>query len=366
MEIDVIEYNEKYNYKVGLSKDKKIKLFTSPAANYSFNLVTGAMYSWGRNLQEDPANFPVPSILDMEITTKCTGINGKVCPYCYKANTAIGRNMSFETFKHIIDVYPKSLTQVALGADATLKSNPDIWDMMEYCRENFIVPNVTAVDIDDETADKLAKYCGAVAISYHENLDVCANSVKKLTDRGMTQVNMHLVIYNENFDECMNVLKAVKEDSRFEKLNAVVMLSLKQKGRATKGYTALSQEKFNALCEYAKDSKIGIGFDSCSSLKAMRAFDESVRNSIIPCEAAGQESSYINVDGFYFPCSFCEGFKDNRVDWTKGLNVLECNSIDDFIEKIWRNEKTLFSGKLLKETEKCNELNCKECPFYKI
>lgn len=364
--INSIEKSERFNYEVFETQNGVWKLFRSPEANYNFNRVTGRMESWGRTEEEDPKEFPAPNILDLEVTTICTGIRGKVCPYCYKANTPNGVNMSFDTFKKIIDIYPKSLTQIAFGADATLKSNPAIWDMMKYAREKGIVPNVTAVDIDDETADKLAKYCGAVAVSYHEDIDVCADSIKKLTDRGMSQVNMHLVIYDENFDECMSVLKAVKEDPRLKKLNAVVMLSLKQKGRAVKGYTALSQEKFNKLCNYARENKIGIGFDSCSSLKAFRAFDESVRSSIIPCEAT-RESSFISVgkteEGpMYYPCSFAEG----EEDWKKGLPVLECNSPEEFITKIWNHPKTLAFKDSLNKTACDNCENCRHCPMFNV
>jgi hypothetical protein len=363
----LIEKSEKYNYEVKLENDGAVKIFWSPHANYFFNLKTGTMVSWGDHLEDDPKEFPAPNICDLECTTICTGIRGKVCPYCYKANTHTGKNMSFETFKHIIDVFPKSLTQIAIGADATLKSNPDLWKMMEYARKNNIVPNITAVDIDDETADKLVKYCGAVAISYHENADVCANSIKKLTDRGMAQVNMHLVIYEENYEECLRLFKIIKEDPRFAKLNAVVMLSLKQKGRAATGYHILSQKHFKKLCNIARSYKISIGFDSCSSLKAYNAFknNSGIFNQIIPCESS-IESSYINVEGKYYPCSFCEGEKTGDLDWTEGLNVLDCNSSEDFLDKIWNNPKTIQFKNALKSSARCNGFNCRECPMFKI
>lgn len=372
---ELIEKSEKYGYEVYLaeisdsddSNSEFVKSFVSKNAHYLFDLKTGFMESWGVTSKKPPEFFPAPNILDMEITTRCTGVKGKVCPYCYKANTSKGKNMSFETFKHIIDVYPKSLTQVALGADATLKSNPDIWKMMEYARENNIIPNITAVDIDDETADKLVKYCGAVAISYHENIDVCADSVKRLTDRGMVQTNMHLVIYEENYEECLNVFHTIKTDPRFEKLNAVVLLSLKQKGRADSGYHCLSQEKFNNLCKTAEELGVGLGFDSCSSFKTCKAYEDhpEIFKYIIPCEAT-LESSYINVDGFYYPCSFCEGEQRYNVDWTEGINVLECSSTDDFLDKIWNNPKTNQFRDILKSTAKCNKFNCRTCPMFNV
>lgn len=366
MEFDIIEKSEKYKYAVGLSKDKKAKVFKSSNANYLFNLEDGQMLSWGERFEDDPQRFPCPSILDCEITTICKGVNGKVCPFCYKANTPNGKNMSFETFKHILDVYPKSLTQCAFGADASLTSNPDLWKMAEYCRQNNIIPNITAAQLDDETADKVAKYMGATAISVYEDKNAAYDSVKRLTDRGMTQVNIHLMISQETFERAKQVLSDVKTDPRLKKLNAVVMLSLKKKGRGV-NFHPLTQEQFNELVSYARTNKIGLGFDSCSSLKAYRAFSDKpeVRDSIIPCEAS-IESSYINVDGYYYPCSFCEGEKSGDLDWTSGINANECRSTEEFLDKIWYNEKTLEFSKALLNT-KCNNCeDCRHCPMFEV
>lgn len=354
----IIEKSDKHKYVVAMSSDRENKLFTSPEANYVFNLKTGTMASWGRTVKEDPEVFPAPNILDMEVTTSCS----HMCPFCYKSNNPNGKNMSFETFKKIFDILPKSLTQIAFGADYDLSSNPDLWKMMEYAREHEVIPNVTAGYVSEETADLLAQYCGAVAISRYESKDKCYDSIKRLTDRGMTQVNMHYMISEETFDRCMETLEDIKSDPRLEKLNAIVMLSLKQKGRGT-GYHCLSQDKFNQICSKAREYNIGLGFDSCSSLKAYRAFADrpEVRDSIIPCEAA-RESSYINVDGVYFPCSFCEG----EGEWKTGLNVLDCTGPDDFLDKVWKHEKTVKFCSALSKTETDNCEKCRHCPIFNV
>ena len=168
-----------------------IKQMSSPLANYIFNKETGTMVTWGETKDTEPPRFPAPTILDIEITTICKG----GCKFCYKSNTAEGKNMSLGAFKHILDVFPNTLTQIAFGADADLTANPDLWKMMEYAREKGIVPNITAAWIDENTADKLARYCGAVALSrYEHSKDKCYDSVKMLTDRGMQQVNMHFML----------------------------------------------------------------------------------------------------------------------------------------------------------------------------
>ena len=340
-----------------INENETLKKMTSPLANYIFNKKDGTMLTWGEDKDKEASRFPAPTILDIEITTICKG----GCPFCYKSNTSNGKNMSLENFKHILDIFPRTLTQIAFGADADLTANPDLWKMMEYAREKSIVPNITAAWFDEETADKLAKYCGAVALSrYEHSKDKCYDSVKMLTDRGMSQVNMHFMLAEETYQQCLNTLDEIATDERLKKLNAFVILSLKAKGRGV-GFHKCSQEHFNEIVNKAQDLDIRLGFDSCSSAKALEAFyfDENIEKCIISCEAA-RESSYINVDGKYFPCSFCEGTKG----WEEGLDVLSCSNEEDFIEKIWNDPATLkFMEKLNNTTDKHG---CRHCPIYKV
>lgn len=358
MKINVIEYNSKHNYKVGMSDDGEMKFFTSPNANYMFNLKTGTMHSWGRTMNDDPGRFPVPNILDMEVTTICSHL----CPFCYKSNNMNGKNMSFETFKKIFDVLPKSITQIAFGADYDLSSNSDLWKMMDYARGHNVIPNVTAGFVSNETADKVAHCCGAVAISRYESKDKCYDSIKRLTDRGMDQVNMHYMLSRETYDRCLETLDDIANDNRLEKLNALVILSLKTKGRGV-GFHPVTQEQFNHICDIARENGISIGFDSCSSLKAYRAFSDmpEVQSNIIPCEAA-RESSYINVEGKYYPCSFMEG----EEGWKEGIDVLGCNSVEEFVDKVWFNNCTLDFSRVLEDTCNDNCENCRHCPMFEV
>lgn len=337
--------------------DGKMKVMASPDAHYVFDTESGTMITWGKSIDDEPERFPAPNILDIECTTICNG----GCSFCYKSNTLNGKYMSFETFKHILDVFPKTLTQIAFGADADLSSNPDLWKMMEYARQQGIIPNITAAYCDDATADNLANYCGAVALSrYEHSKDKCYESVKKLTDRGMQQVNMHFMLAEETYLQCLDTLDDIANDPRLEKLNALVILSLKKKGRGEMFHTC-SQAHFNEIVKKAQDLHIGLGFDSCSSAKALEAFnhDENVAKCVISCEAS-RESSYINVDGQYFPCSFMEGTEN----WCTGLSVLDCSSEEDFIEKIWNNPRTLEFMKNLNDTT--DEHECRHCPYYEV
>lgn len=336
-----------------------MKVYNSEEAHYVFNPKTGFTVTWGKTPSEDPMKFPSPNILDLEVTTKCTG----GCNTCYKSNTFAGKYMTFDTFKKIFDIIPKSITQIAFGADYDLSSNPDLWKMMEYARNKGIIPNITTVYVNDETADKLAEYCGAVAISLHPHLknafDICYDSVKRLIDRGMDQINIHVVLEKETYQDTLKLFNDRLTDPRLSKLNAIVCLSLKQKGRGV-NHHIINQEEFNRLVDIAKKGNFSIGFDTCSAKKALISFknDKEVSNCVERCEST-LSSSYINVDGEYFPCSFTEGTEG----WERGIDVLTCKNTEEFIDKVWNNPRTEeFRKKLIEEVYD----GCRNCPIYNV
>lgn len=348
---------EQKTLEICFAKDKKgniVKMCRSLKYNYLFNLKTGYFLRWGRTEADDPEMAPGPEILDIEITTICA--NG--CPFCYKGNTSSGKNMSFDTFKIILDKFPPTLTQLAFGADANATSNPDLWKMADYARSKFVIPNITVANISDDTADKIAKVMGACAVSRYADKNQCYDSIKRLTDRGMKQVNIHAMICEETFDRTIETINDMRSDPRLEKMNAIVMLSLKCKGRGEHGFTPLSQERFNQLVEAAQKAGINYGFDSCGSSKFLNYLDKTnppnktqLQVSVEPCES-GLFSTYVNVDGRYSPCSFCEG----TPGWENGIDL---TSIDNFTNDVWFSEKVKgWRQKLLE--------NKRNCPIYNV
>ena len=92
------------------------KYFYSDEINNAFNMRNGYNVMWGKNKDEDPKWSPYgPFILDLEVSTVCSGTDQGPCKHCYKSNTPKGEYMTFETFKSILDKMPKTLTQVAFG-----------------------------------------------------------------------------------------------------------------------------------------------------------------------------------------------------------------------------------------------------------
>lgn len=341
------------NMKIIMFKDWKF--LRSKDLNYSFNMKNGYMEVYGKSKEDDPSWSPYgPFIADVEITTICNGIRGKLCQYCYKSNTCNGKNMSLATLQKVINTINqnKTLTQVAFGLGSTGEENPELWDMCKWLRSINIIPNGTVADISNETAKKIAQYFGACAISYHSDKDVCYDSVKKLTDLGMEQVNMHYVIYKENFNETLQVFDDILNDPRLSKLNAIVLLSLKKKGRAeNSNFTQLSQSDFNTLVHLAFKKGIRLGFDSCSAPKFEKAIHGFPNEKALLQLSERCESScfslYCNVNGMYYPCSFSE--------FGEGIDLTNCTDFDN----VWMHPRTnCFRNNLL--------ANDRNCPIYEI
>lgn len=328
----------------------RFKIHKSPDYNYIFRRIDGEFIRWGKTLADDPQQAPFPEILDIEVTTKCEGIPDKFtgitkpCKFCYKSNTANGKNMSLKTFKEILLKFDRGLTQIAFGADATATNNPDLFDMMRFTIEQDVVPNITVANITDETAEILSELCGAVAVSRYENKDICYDSVRRLTDCGMNQVNIHMMISEQTYDDALETIYDIQHDSRLAKLNAIVFLSLKQTGRG-KNFTILSKNKFKTIIKTCRDNNVSFGMDSCSAPK----FLDIIRNTkyakyerfVEPCEST-LFSAYINVDGEFFPCSFAE--------MLIGINVLEHDTFDT----VWNaTPANNFRQALLRNDRKC-------------
>jgi hypothetical protein len=340
------------------------KVFKTENYNYIFNRDNGFFARWGKTSDDDPLYSPFgPEILDLEVSTICGGIDGINCSHCYKSNSVCGENMNFQTFKSIFHKMPETLTQIAFGV-GDIDGNPDLFDIFHYCihnKYNKVVPNITinGFNITDEIADKLVKYCGAVAVSRYDR-DYCYNTVQKLISKGMKQINIHMLVCEETYDSCLQVMKDYHHDKRLKGLNAIVFLLLKPKGEKN-NFTIIKEKKYyKDIINYAFSNNINIGFDSCFAplflgcIKGRKDF-KKIDRLVESCEST-LFSSYINVKGLYYPCSFVED------EW-KGIDVLNCN---DFIKDVWYGEETVkFREKLLKQ-ENIISKTCRFCPVFDI
>jgi MoaA/NifB/PqqE/SkfB family radical SAM enzyme len=298
------------------------------------------MEIWGKTLEENPDRCPTgPIIADIELSKKCNF----GCSYCYKAtNKAPEKGMTLEEFKTILPKLGNQLTQIAFGVDSNLSQTPNAIDIMRYTYSQGITPNITLVDVNKELADTLVNNVkvGAVSISLHllnksKPKDIYYNSIKALTDVGLKQTNAHFVLSKNTLPLLDEVLKDIKTDKRLEKLNALVILSLKQKGRGVND-NPVSKEEFAEVLTKLQKAKINFGFDSCSVGKLntiTRQYDDVTES----CESfAG--SLYINEKGIVSPGSFLE----NEPVY-KNHNLLNdsIKTNEDFINKVWNHQSSI-------------------------
>ena len=322
-----------------------IKMFQSAEYNYVFNKRTGMFARWGATKDDDPDWSPFgPEIADIEISKNgCPGYGAGMCAYCYKSNTKDApTNMTLATFKHVLDILGPQLTQVAFGITG-VKTNPDFFAMMEYCRERGVIPNFTLSGADLDAADVpvIAALCGAVAVSYHGDENLCFNTVQRLHDAGMTQVNIHAVTTDVKVIEKL-VLAVASQLMPFKALNALVLLSLKPKGRAVKMHNITSDD-LRKVIELANRFRVPLGFDSCSAHEAMKVYPKQFHTLIEPCES-GLFSAYIDAEGQFHPCSFAEGLFP-AIDVTKS---------NDFMKDVWYAPVvTTWRTKLLAGDRRC-------------
>jgi MoaA/NifB/PqqE/SkfB family radical SAM enzyme len=337
--------------------------FKSEAYNYIFNDDNGFFARWGKTPDEDPVMAPSAEILDIEVSTVCSGVpnaNGvsTPCQFCYKSNTPVGKNMSLETFVNVFDKVneAKVLTQIALGV-GDVDANPDLFKIMDYCRSRGVVPNITinGTRLTQEIVDNLVNYCGAVSVSNY-NTDICYDAVERLANAGLAQCNIHQLLAAETYEKCFKVINDIKSDARLKNINAVVFLALKPKGLRNT-FTSVTQEQFSALVNYALEKQVPFGFDSCSAPLFEKAIENNPHKeqwmiACEPCESFGMFSAYINVDGKYFPCSFCEGVGE----WSGGIDVTQCQN---FVDDVWNNP-------LVDKYRKKMICNGRNCPMFKI
>jgi hypothetical protein len=305
------------------------KSFKNEKYEILFNTESGFEITRGINGNADPFVLELPSLLDIGVMGTCI----HKCPFCYQGH--VNRpNMKLSDFKSIIDQTSHHVNQVALGGRGDPNNHKNFKEIVEYCRENNVVPNYTTsgIGLTDEQIE-ISKMCGAVAVSDYAQ-DYTYEALQKFIDAGI-KTNIHQIFSSTSFSRCMNiVLGYIPADWKFdyEKLNAVIFLLFKPHG-AGKDTPELipNVASISTFATHAFDpkSKFKIGMDSClinHILKYGRP-TKLQKMTIDTCEAA-RMSAYITPDMKFMPCSFADETK-----WAVPLN--------NNLYKVW-NEETPF------------------------
>lgn len=175
----------------------------------------------------------------------------------------------------------------------------------------------------------------------------------------MTQVNIHAMLSAQTFDRVMETLQDYLTDDRLKKMNAIVILSLKKRGRGEK-FDPVTPEQFKQVVDFALTHNIPFGHDSCSAGKFRTAIEnypnyEAMLQAVEPCEST-LFSQYINVEGKFYSCSFCE----NAPSFPEGVDV---TTATNFIDGVWNHPMTIaWRNNLLAK----RATGCWSCPVYEV
>jgi len=341
-----------------------MKRFLTPSYNFVFDDKTGMFARWGRTKKDDPVvSLYGPEMLDISITRMCYNN----CSYCYRSAGPDGKHMHLELYKHILDILPDTVCQIALGGgEPTL--HPDFPEILRLTRDRGIVPNYTTngseiVDSElnksrDRILEATKEYCGVVAVSLHHSMDKTTEAVRTLIDYGV-KTNIHCVLSAESYPQVIEQLPAYIR-GELHGLNAVIFLLYKPVGRAKRAALPTRQQ-FRDLVELYSGLPVKLGFDSCSV--PFLIDNESINKiSIEPCEA-GRFSMFISETGWCSPCSFAETLYEhefNVADLDKvGFLVQWLGLVEEVGEDLsCSNEKCKYNGDCLGTCYFLPEMRC--------
>lgn len=301
-----------------------------------FDTKTGCEILTGINGHDDPNFLFMPSLLDIGVMGTCK----HKCIFCYQGHIQ-KPNMTLSDFRMVIDQVKQYTNQVALGGRGDPNKHENFKEIVEYCRENNVVPNYTTSGIgltDDEV--EISKLCGAIAISDYEQ-PYTYEALQKLISAGV-KTNIHQIYNAQTHVKCLHMVGGfipMEWKFDYDKLNAVIFLLFKPQGAGkdvtylvptSKQIKEFSQNIFQPKCKFK------VGMDSClvnHTLQYAKPTQAQLM-SIDTCEGA-RMSGYITQDMKFKPCSFAD-------------NNTEVNLKNNTIQNIWNTSKefNMFRYKL--------------------
>lgn len=288
--------------------DRKNRFVSMFNPDTGFYARSGVIDKDGNDTGVDPFMTAYPELIDVGVMGHCVHGSSGLCMksgvQCYQNGLRTKHpNMTLENFKRIVDECRGKTFQLALGGRGDVDQHENFAEILQYCRENNIVPNFTSsgLGFTDEIVQLCKKYCGAVAISWYRQAHTY-RAIQMLLDAGV-KTNVHYVLGDNSIDEAIERLK--KNDFP-EGINAVIFLLHKPVGLGSESnvlhYGDPRVEEFFRLVDTQK-FHFKIGFDSCSIPAVLNYTSNIDQDSIDTCEG-GRWSMYITSDMLALPCSF--------------------------------------------------------------
>jgi radical SAM protein with 4Fe4S-binding SPASM domain len=308
-------------------------------------MIRSGIYENGKETNTDPFMRSFPSLIDCGIMGSCVHGKSGLCKLagtgCYQSG---GKkefpNMSLENYKNIIDQSKGKVWEIALGGRGDPNKHENFKEILEYTRENGIVPNYTTsgLMLEDEEIE-YSKLCGAVAVSEY-NTGYTHNAITSFIRAGI-KTNVHYILGESSYEKIIERL----ENRHYDNLgiNAIIFLLHKNIGEGKK-QNVLSIDHAKEFFEFIDSRKFSfkIGFDSCSSAGLVN-YSNVDRRLFDTCEGA-RFSCYVSADMVMTPCSF-----DQELRW--GVDLKE-----NTMQEAWNS--ILFSDFRSRLSNSC--VSCKD------
>lgn len=286
-------------------KNRFVAMFNPTTGFYARS---GVIDENGHDTGVDPFMTAFPELIDVGVMGHCvhgaSGLCFKSGVQCYQNGLKTKEpNMTLENFKRIVDECRGKTFQLALGGRGDVDQHKNFAEILQYCRENNIVPNFTSsgLGFTDEIVDLCKRYCGAVAISWYRQKHTY-RAIQMLLDAGV-KTNIHYVLGNNSIEEA---IMRLKNNGFPAGINAVIFLLHKPVGLGSEeNVLQMDNPLVRQFFEIVDMQKFNfkIGFDSCSIPAVLNLTHNIDHDSIDTCEG-GRWSMYITSDMKALPCSF--------------------------------------------------------------
>jgi len=179
--------------------------------------------------------------------------------------------------------------------------HPELIEIFRTAWEDYgVVPNYTTNGSPNTLTDDIIaatkKYCGAVAVSWHEGQDKF-DAIKRFVAAGVT-TNIHFIVHNESVEEAINLVNNCPDG-----VAAIIFLLYKPVGRASADLVLQWSDKVQEFLDIIQqDATCDIGFDACFA-SALAAHTDLPQEYYDTCDG-GRFSCYVDTDLNVSPCSF--------------------------------------------------------------
>jgi hypothetical protein len=279
----IVKYHRKNN--------RLIKTITSKHYNCAIDLDNGVVYRHGTDSEFCPFGAEL-------INLQCDSGNAII--------TLVQYNL-------LLKLLPKTVSHVVFDI-ASLRRNPDILTIMQYTRNNVILPHaiISSQQSDTSLLQSLCAVCCTITVNYMDYA-TCTQTCNTLLQTGHRQINIRMILSNNISDDYFRLFDNIRDGKL--KISTIVFTSHHNK--------PIPDDTIHTLIARAPAD---IVFEPCVR------FNRAYRTLITPCDAS-LSSYYITANGIGYPC-ICAN--DNTP--FKGINIFQCT---DFLNNVWYNEETV-------------------------